>query len=442
MSTHFKRLSQRGAASLIVVMVLFFVLSLVAAYTGRNLVFEQRTSVNQFRATQALEAAEAGVEWALAMLNSGRINSTCLQAGATSTNTSFRQRYLNIDQTSGAITARLTSPGNDLLMPSCVFNGTDWVCSCPENSAPSLSPPTGTGVFPAFRIRFRSDTVNATSPGVIQIESQGCTRLDVRCLNFPATAIESEGRALVTVYLALKPAIATRPAAAVTVVGNLDPLTRVTATNTEADRGGLALHVGNPSAAIIDVADTRFVLRGPPGTPASALTVIGDSALTGLQDVSNRVFPVMLGTRPLIYRDQPAAIRFNCPVAGCRDALAIAVSLNPGRIFWIAGDLTLESAGNIGSLPDPGNPSVAGPVMLVVEGRFRNTGNARVFGYVYTRPAAVWSGGGDIQGATFVEGNLGETANLNVTVVGSVLDAMRNTHGSFIRIPGSWKDFQ
>jgi len=441
MNPHFTRLAQRGVASLIVVMVLFFLLSLVASYTGRNLVFEQRTSVNQFLATQAFEAAEAGVEWALAMLNSGRITSTCLEAGATTSNTSFRQRYLNIDQTSGAITARLTSAGG-LLLPSCVFNGTDWTCSCPGDAAPSLSPPTGTGVFPAFRVRFRSDTVNATSPGVIQIESQGCTRLDDACLNFPATAVESEGRALVTVYLALKPAMATRPAAALTVLGNLNPLTSVTATNTETDRGGLALHVGNPSGAVINVADPRFVLRGPPGTPASALTVIGDSALTGLQAVSDRVFPVMLGTRPLIYRDQPAAIRFNCPVAGCRNALAVAVSLNPGRIFWIAGDLTLESAGNIGSLPAPGNSSVAGPVMLVVEGRFRNTGNARVFGYVYTRPAAVWSGGGDIQGAAFVEGNLGETANLDVTVVGSVLDAMRNTHGSFVRIPGSWKDFQ
>ena len=45
---------QRGAATLAVVALLFFIVSLVAAYTNRNLIFEQRTSGNQFRATQAL----------------------------------------------------------------------------------------------------------------------------------------------------------------------------------------------------------------------------------------------------------------------------------------------------------------------------------------------------------------------------------------------------
>ena len=37
---------QRGAAALIVTMVLFFAMTLVAAYVNRNLVFEQRISKN------------------------------------------------------------------------------------------------------------------------------------------------------------------------------------------------------------------------------------------------------------------------------------------------------------------------------------------------------------------------------------------------------------
>ncbi|HRZ62470.1 MAG TPA: PilX N-terminal domain-containing pilus assembly protein, partial [Rubrivivax sp.] len=44
----------RGAAALVVVMVLFFIMSLVAAYASRNLIFEQRTSANNYRSTQAL----------------------------------------------------------------------------------------------------------------------------------------------------------------------------------------------------------------------------------------------------------------------------------------------------------------------------------------------------------------------------------------------------
>ena len=52
---------QRGAATLIVVMILFFVMTLVAAYTNRSLIFEQRTSANQYRSTQSLEIADAGM---------------------------------------------------------------------------------------------------------------------------------------------------------------------------------------------------------------------------------------------------------------------------------------------------------------------------------------------------------------------------------------------
>ena len=37
---------EHGAAALLVVIVLFFILAMVTAYAGRNLIFEQRTSVS------------------------------------------------------------------------------------------------------------------------------------------------------------------------------------------------------------------------------------------------------------------------------------------------------------------------------------------------------------------------------------------------------------
>ena len=86
------RVKQRGAASLVVVLMLFFVIALVSAYTSRNLIFEQRTSVNQYRSSMAFEAAEAGMEWATAMLNGGRMGDDCSEATAAAGSTSFRQR--------------------------------------------------------------------------------------------------------------------------------------------------------------------------------------------------------------------------------------------------------------------------------------------------------------------------------------------------------------
>ena len=59
---------QHGVAALAVTMLLFFVMVLGSRFVNRNLVFEQRASANQYRSTQAFEAAEAGLEWTLAQL--------------------------------------------------------------------------------------------------------------------------------------------------------------------------------------------------------------------------------------------------------------------------------------------------------------------------------------------------------------------------------------
>src|SRR5688500_9579698 len=88
--------SQRGAAALIVVVVLFFIQAMVTAYAGRNLIFEQRTSVNNQRATQAFEMAEAGLDFAVGLLSSGRVNTQCQPSPGT-TQTTFRERHLAVN---------------------------------------------------------------------------------------------------------------------------------------------------------------------------------------------------------------------------------------------------------------------------------------------------------------------------------------------------------
>ena len=87
--------SQRGAAALGVTMLLLFVLALVVAMAHRNLLFEQRSSANQLRSTRAFEAAEAGLEWAQALLNRpGAIGADCESDSAEPGDTSLRDRML------------------------------------------------------------------------------------------------------------------------------------------------------------------------------------------------------------------------------------------------------------------------------------------------------------------------------------------------------------
>ena len=461
-----RRSKQRGAASLIVVMVLFFIMSLVAAYTSRNLIFEQRTSVNQYRSTQAHEAAEAGLEWALAQLNGGRIDGNCLEAGATNDDTSFRQRYLAIntnpppDPNSGMITARMQSPPAVAAAPpappaprraGCVWDGATWSCSCPSENNPALAAPGGTGIFPAFWVSFSTNLV--TRPGVVQIVVNGCTRLDAACLSSPANSNDVEGRALVTAVVALKSAITTTPVAALTVLGQVDRVGSVgtlTALNTEPESGGITIQSGGP------VGTGNLTVRSIPGTPVSASVIAGDRSLSDLllefpADLTaagyvsaDRVFASTFGAWPNAVRWQPGALRLICPVADCREALVNAVALNPDRVIWIEGDLRLDSAGSIGSMPNPDDLTVAGPATIVATGNFIGPAagvDLKLYGFLYTR-AGNWTRGGEIQGAAFVESNLlAATAAQTVVYNGRVLDTLRLRAGSFVRVPGGWRDF-
>jgi len=451
------RFVQRGAATLIVVMVLFFIMSLVAAYTSRNLIFEQRTSVNQYRGMQAQEAAEAGVEWALAQLNGGRINGSCLEAGVTNADTSFRQRYLAIDTnpspnpSSGMVSRLGQMPPGNAATPrraGCVWGGNAWVCSCPSDANPALAVPAGTGIFPAFWVSFNTDPT--WRPGVVQIISNGCTRVDAACLASAANATTVEGRALVTALVALKGAVATPPAAALTVFGLVDRAAAIgtlSAYNTDVERGGVTIHASGT------VGTSNVTLGSVPGTPGTASVASEDPALGLLlaalpadltaagRVAADRVFASTFGVWPNASRLQPGAVRLTCPAVGCRAAVANAVALNPDRVIWVDGDLTLESAGVIGSLPNPADTSVAGPAVIVVTGNLIvPVAGVRVFGMIYTR-SGNWTGSGEIQGAAIVEGNLAATAAQTIVFNGDVLDTLRLRAGSFVRVPGGWRDF-
>ncbi len=133
----FARRHQRGSAALVVTLILFIVATLIAAFANRNLVFEQRASANQYRSTQAFEAAEAGLEWATAMLNNPRpINDRCAEGDGASVN--FRERYLTADPGGGALQPVTRSDAGHVtaLRAVCVKTGTALARAMPRRPCP------------------------------------------------------------------------------------------------------------------------------------------------------------------------------------------------------------------------------------------------------------------------------------------------------------------
>ncbi len=426
---------RRGVATLVVVMVLFFIMAMVAGYTNRNLIFEQRTSVNQYRSTQALEAAEAGVEWALSMLNAGRIDADCQPTSDLSAS-SFRQRYLSFNLNNGVITP--LTPGGAAPTPTCVFDGTDWDCGCPSSGSVTPSAPSGAGIFPAFRLRFMPE---ASRAGLVWLEVNGCTRLDEACLAFPAQAVSGEGRALVRMLVALKSALPAPPIAAVTTRLDLNLQTAPFAAYAPTvGANNLAVLAGGAIQATNSV-ETQLTRGGPPGTPAELLLLVrqNDPALQA-PDVANRdrMFAVTFAADKAPYRDQSAAIRLNCEdgtVTCDATTLRAIAARNPGRVMWAEGDVELDSGADLGSPNEP--------VLLVIEDGDAEIG-ITVHGVVFAlSDAATLSGAGTVRGAMLAASRLVLDPGSSITVVHdpAVLAGLRWSSGSFLRVPGGWRDF-
>jgi hypothetical protein len=438
---------QRGLATLVMVMMLFFIIAMVAAYTSRNMIFEQRASANLYRSTQAFEAAEAGLQWTLAMLNAGRIDDYC-NPTADQTKTTFRARYIDTVDTSGAMTLRF--PHGET-MPFCVMDAAlnTWSCRCPSDGPASL--PSGwdssTGSKPMFRIQFKDLPAPATRRDSIQVVSAGCTRPDASCL-VADTPVAPSGDALavVSAVVTSRSGLSGQPAAAVTaradINGGSGPLRGI---NTDLASGGLTFLAGGGIAG--NVQPVTF----PPGMPGSASLAEGHPTLSGMvpagpvATVADRMFSLVFGVAPDVYMQQPAVLSVDCTVACTSAAIDALAKQYPGRILWLRGNLTVN--GDIGSPLVAGTLRAAevpptGPVLLVVAGQITLT-SGTVYGLLYSR-SATWdrgAGSAQVQGAIIAEGSLTGSGSQSVTYDADILTRLRTRRGSFVRVNGGWKDF-
>src|SRR5436190_6892793 len=111
---------QRGAAAFVVTALLVFAMLIVVTVANRNAIVETRASANQYRSTQSFEAAEAGLEWALARFNDDApMGDDCLPSGDPAA-PSFRERYLR-DDGAGFVAATWSDAGTPRpLQAACV----------------------------------------------------------------------------------------------------------------------------------------------------------------------------------------------------------------------------------------------------------------------------------------------------------------------------------
>ena len=416
---------ERGAAALVVTMLLFFAMVLTAVFVNRNLVFEQRSSANQYRATQAFEAAEAGLEWALAQLNgTGAIGDDCLPSGAASGGTSFRARHLQTDLARATFTpvTWLNAGTPTPLQPSCVRGASGWSCSCPAQGMAVLTAPSGAAPAPAFLLQFRA----GPKPGTVRVVSTGCTRLAGACA--PASSANADAVARMQLDLGLLGGVRTAPVATLTARGAVNAGTAAPGLHNTDPATGIAVQAGGT----VNAAQAR--VTAPAGTSLGASLVGNDTVLANLS--ADRFFGSYFGLDKPSWRAQPTVALVDCR-SPCAAALQAAVAAAAGpAMLWVEGDLALAGPLTLGT--------AQAPVVIVVNGAARLDGGVAINGLLYATTLA-WTGaagqGAVLRGAAIVEADYTGDGAPEFVYDPLVLAALKGAAGSFARVSGSWRDF-
>ena len=423
-TTSHSAFGQRGAAALIVTMLLFFAMVLTAVFANRNLVLEQRASANQYRSTQAFEAAEAGLEWALAQLNTNqRIGADCRPSADPAAN-SFRTRYLSVARSTGVFTPTTWNQAGTptALRPTCARAGSGWSCSCPTQGLPTLPAPAGSAPAAAFTLQF----LPADNPGVVRVTATGCTSLAGACL--AGSTARADASAKVEVALGLLAGLRTPPAATVTTRGSFDAGNAALGLHNPDPATGIAVDAGG----IVSAAQAR--LSTPAGAPKAGALVGNDSALATLN--ADRFFASYFGVDKAGWKNQAAVTRLDCTVDCSSSALVAAIAAAAdGALIRVDGDLTLAGPLTLGSAQRP--------VAIVVSGTAQLDGAVALNGVLYAG-ALSWNhatGGAFVRGALLSEGGYQGDGTPELFYDAAVLDLLKRATGSFARVNGSWRDF-
>lgn len=429
-AVHLHQSRERGAATLVVVMVLFLVMALLAAYANRSMLFEQRVSASYFRSNLSQEAAEAGIEWTLAQLNGSAVDGACKPLS--SAGQRFADKYLLIDAAERRFTSR-TAIGSNLV--DCVRDAADqgWSCRCPAADAEHVdrTAVSGTDLVPSFNINM----AGGTRAGTVKLSVTGCSGSQPEaCSNTAVRADMSKAqlaRSRFTVLLGLVSAVRNPPAAPLVVKGNLQATgtDRLGLHNTDPRSAGMLAAVGGSVSGLLDDR-----LESVPGTSVGQTVAEADDTLRDA-DV-DKLFRMFMGVGVSRYPDHPAVRKLSCS-GDCSSALAAAYSAGQ-RIVWVNGNLTLSTNTTLGAVNDP--------LLIVVNGAAQLTGPFQLNGMLVTTGSLGWTNTSTmpslVNGIVLVGGAMTTQGRVDIAYQQAIADQLRNRMGSYVRVPGSWMDVE
>jgi len=421
------RRRQRGIGTLTTTMMLLLVISLVAFFVNRGVLFEQRSSGNQARSTMVQEVAEAGIEWATGMLNSPYdIGASC--DFLSTTNQSFRRRYVQTQ------VAAPVNPTTDVVplagaLPGCKITAAGMTCHCPTTATAAA---LGTSVEPGFTVAFEAV---AGDPEAVRVTSWGCSAQAASCTGDASANAEASAR--VSVILKMRALLRAVPSAPLTCGTTCDLGGSYNVVNTDVNTNGILVNAGNN---IVDGPGVSYQTLA--GQPSANALVGSDGSLAALSSSdptcsNSNMFRAYFGSTIQQYAESPNTKTLSCGSAADCKAKLFGAYNDGWRNFYFASDLHLSGNAVLGSAADP--------VTLVTPYAIDINGTWDVWGLIFSNSAAwndLGTGAANIHGAQISCAGYHNNGNGTVTYDADALRNARRNSALMVRVPGSWRDWR
>jgi Tfp pilus assembly protein PilX len=426
------RRTQRGAATLVVSLLLLFVASLGALYLNRGVLAEQRASGNQMQTTLTHEMGEAALEWATGMLNAPYdVGNACTYDNA---GMSFRKRYVMSKWNDAS------APTTDIVPVTTVFPGCKMdtstgalTCSCPDKPGSGTAVASlGTSEQPGFTVAF--EAVPGDSEAV-KVTAWACPKQADTCAS--TTFNTADGSSRLSVVLKLGPS-PKEPRVPLTCGTSCDIGGSFNVKNTDVASNGVLVNAGST----INFGSGQHTLQTLSGVPTENAMIANDQSLYNLSkdDLNcdkSAVFKAYFGMTIDRFRDSPTTKVINCSSANdCKTQIDTAYQQG-WRSFYFSSDLQLSGNNDYGKQTDP--------VTFVTTKDVKINGITNIYGLLFSN-AAVWdengSGNSVIHGAQITCAKYTNNGNGTVEFDPNALKNVRRMGAPLARVPGSWRDFR
>lgn len=415
---------QRGAASLLVAMVVLATVTMITLYTSRTVFMEQKISTNEYRGRMAFEAAEAGSEGAIAYI---RVNGRNADDDVHTSGVRDGEPWLP---------AEIDDDGNDIKDPDEFLFDSDGDGT---NDTNTLT--LGNGATAVVTLR---DVSSGTTTGT-EIVSTGYSE-------------DNAAVRTITQTISLVSPLVNVPENPLLTRGN-------TVVNGSADIFNAEGHSTVWSGGPVDLGASGTVNTyiADPGS-ASYPDCLGDSfnpcdtlpsttsAIAGLdvieQDTSlanlspDEYFENFFGKTPTDYRNSVVTLDLDPTVAADVNQINGAT----GEVIWVDGDLSLSAGTYIGCTidPPPTHCPTANikPVIMIVDGTLNMTGTIEFYGLLFVWDRTTGNGNPYLVGSTIVAGADSDmTGSFEIHYNSWVLESLAEEIGPPAASGNSWRDF-